>query len=147
VAPAEGALSELAAPVIEPEVDTGPPPAIGRRVAVRLRSARGARVMALFVPDRAELRQVTMNGLVLPPYPEHRRRHVRGGEVYGIVAPPPEGVVVTLELGREAPVEAVVWDISDGLPGAGAALAAARPTWAVPSHGGDRTMVSCKISL
>src|SRR5690606_18121221 len=37
VAPAEGALSELAAPVIEPEVDTGPPPAIGRRVAVRLR--------------------------------------------------------------------------------------------------------------
>jgi hypothetical protein len=88
-----------------------------------------------------------MNGVTLPPYPEHRRKYVRGGEVYGIVAPPPEGVVVTLELGSEAPVEAVVWDLSEGLPAAGGALQAARPSWAIPSHGGDRTMVSRQISL
>ncbi|MFY0536991.1 hypothetical protein [Nannocystis pusilla] len=101
----------------------------------------------MFVPEAAGLRAVAMNGVALPPYPEHRRKYVAGGEVYGIVAPPPEGVVVTLELDREAPVEAVVWDLSEGLPAAGDALKAARPTWAVPSHGGDRTMLSRQISL
>ncbi len=116
-----------------------PPPAEGRRVTVRVRSARGARVMAMFVPEAAGAAQRwPMNGTVLPPYPEHRRKYVAGGEVYGIVAPPPEGVVVTLELDNPAPVEAVVWDLSEGLPAAGDALRAARPAWAVPSHGGDR---------
>lgn len=149
VAPAESSPPGLAPPIVEPEPETTaePPPDSGRRVVVRVRSARGARVMAMFVPDGAQLRSVAMNGVALPPYPEHRRKYVRGGEVYGIVAPPPEGVVVTLELGSEAPVEAVVWDLSEGLPAAGGALQAARPSWAIPSHGGDRTMVSCQISL
>lgn len=147
VAPAGVAPSELAPPVIEAEVDLEPPPATGRRVVVRVRSARQARVMALFLPADAGVEAVMMNGLVLPPYPEHRRRHVRGGEVYGIVAPPPEGVVLTVVLASTDPVEAVVWDLSEGLPVAAAALTAARPTWAVPSHGGDRTMLSRKISL
>ncbi|MCY1056909.1 M20/M25/M40 family metallo-hydrolase [Nannocystis sp. SCPEA4] len=145
VAPAPG--SELAPPVVEVEADREPPPAEGRRVTLRVRSARGARVMAMFVPEAAELRSVAMNGTVLPPYPEHRRKYIAGGEVYGIVAPPPEGVVVTLELDNSASVEAVVWDLSEGLPAAGDALRAARPAWAIPSHGGDRTMVSRQISL
>ncbi|MCY0988181.1 M20/M25/M40 family metallo-hydrolase [Nannocystis sp. ILAH1] len=147
VAPAGSPPPELAPPVVEPVTDAEPPPSSGRRVVVRVRSARGARVMAMFVPEAAGLRAVTMNGVALPPYPEHRRKCVASGEVYGIVAPPPEGVVVTLELDREAPVEAVVWDLSEGLPAAGDALKAARPTWAVPSHGGDRTMLSRQISL
>ncbi|WAS94105.1 M20/M25/M40 family metallo-hydrolase [Nannocystis punicea] len=147
VAPAGSTPPELAPPMAELEVDPEPPPDTGRRVVVRVRSARGARVMAMFVPEAAMLRSVTMNGTVLPPYPEHRRKYVAGGEVYGIVAPPPEGVVVTLELGSEAAVEAVVWDLSEGIPAAGDALKAARPTWSVPSHGGDRTMVSRQISL
>ena len=147
VAPAESQALELAPPVVELLADPEPPPDEGRRVIARVRSARGARVMAMFVPESAELRSVAMNGIVLPPYPEHRRRYVAGGEVYGIVAPPPEGVVVTLELGSEAPVEAVVWDLSEGLPAAGDALRAARPAWAIPSHGGDRTMLSLRVSL
>jgi hypothetical protein len=147
VAPAGPPQPELAPPVVELEADPEPPPETGRRVVVRVRSARGARLMAMFVPEAAALRSVTMNGAVLPPYPEHRRKYVAGGEVYGVVAPPPEGVVVTLELGSEAAVEAVVWDLSEGIPAAGDALKAARPTWAVPSHGGDRTMVSRQISL
>lgn len=147
VAPAGSPPPELAAPVVEPVPDAEPPPSSGRRVVARVRSARGARVMALFVPEAAGLRAVAMNGVALPPYPEHRRKYVAGGEVYGIVAPPPEGVVVSLELDREAAVEAVVWDLSEGIPAAGDALKAARPTWAVPSHGGDRTMLSRQISL
>ncbi|MDC0722592.1 M20/M25/M40 family metallo-hydrolase [Nannocystis bainbridge] len=147
VAPDGSSPPGLSPPTVEPEADPEPPPGAGRRVVVRVRSTRGARVMAMFVPAAAGLRSVAMNGVVLPPYPEHRRKYVEGGEVYGIVAPPPEGVVVTLELDSAAAVEAVVWDLSEGLPAAGDALKAARPTWAVPSHGGDRTMVSRQISL
>jgi hypothetical protein len=147
VAPAEGPPPELAPPVVEPATDDAPPLAQGRRVVVRVRSAREARVMALFVPEAAGLRRVTMNGRELPPYPEHRRKYVAGGEIYGLIAPPAEGVLVGLELDHEGPVEAVVWDVSEGLPPAGEALRAARPAWAVPSHGGDRTMLSRRISL
>ncbi|HEY8376148.1 MAG TPA: hypothetical protein VIK91_06650, partial [Nannocystis sp.] len=89
----------------------------------------------------------TVNGITLPPYPEHRRRYIQDAEIYSIVAPPPEGVVVAVELDSEAPVEAVVWDLSEGLPPASAALLAARPASAVPSHGGDRIMLSRTVTL
>lgn len=137
----------LAPPELAPEVDPEPPPESGRRVVVRLRSPRAARVAALFIPDSAGVRAVSVEGVPLPPYPEHRRKYVRGGEIYSVVALPPEGVVVAIEMESAAPVQAVVWDLSEGLPPGGEALRAARPAWAVPSHGGDRTMVSRGAAL
>lgn len=145
-APAEQAAG-LAPPELVPQADLEPPPASGRRVVVRLRSPRGARVAALFVPEDAGVRAVTIEGVPLPPYPEHKRKYIQGGEVYSVVALPPEGVVVAVELESAGPVRAVVWDLSEGLPPAGEALRAARPAWAVPSHGGDRTMVSREVHL
>lgn len=144
-APAEAAAG-LAPPELDPVADPAPPPASGRRVVVRLRSPRGARVAALLLPEDAGVRAVTVEGVPLPPYPEHKRKYTRG-EVYGVVALPPEGVVVTIDLEGAAPVRAVAWDLSEGLPPAGEALQAARPSWAVPSHGGDRTMVSREVEI
>ncbi len=146
-AAAADVVAELAAPELTPMVDPEPPPESGRRVVVRLRSRRDARVAALFLPDSAGVRAVTVEGVPLPPYPEHRRKYVQDGEVYSVVALPPEGVVVTIEVESAAPVQAVVWDLSEGLPPAGEALRAARPAWAVPSHGGDRTMISRGATL
>jgi hypothetical protein len=136
----------LAPPELTPEADDGPPTAEGRRVSFRLRSPRGARVAALLLPDSAAPK-LTIEGITVPPYPEHKRKYVKDAEVYAIVALPPEGVVVTVELAGTEPVQAVVWDLSEGLPAAGTALQQARPAWAVPSHGGDRTMVSRQVSL
>lgn len=141
-----------AAPIeVEPpevEVDAEAEPAAeGRRIRLRLRSRRGARVAALLLPESAGVRSVTIEGVQLPAYPEHRRKTYRDVEVYGVVALPAEGVTVTVDVDSAAPVEAVVWDLSEGLPAEGAALRAARPPWAVPSHGGDRTMVSRRVTL
>jgi hypothetical protein len=138
---------ELTPPEVTPEADDQPPPAEGRRVSFRLRSPRGARVAALLLPTSARPQKLTIEGIELPPFPEHRRKYLVDAEVYSIVALPPEGVVVTVELADAEPVQAVVWDLSEGLPAAGAALQTARPAWAVPSHGGDRTMVSRGVSL
>ena len=52
-----------------------------------------------------------------------------------------------LELAGPEPVEAYVWDVSSGLPDEGAQLLSARPRWAVPFQGGDRTLVTSKARL
>jgi len=119
----------------------------GRYIKIRLRSARGARSAALVIPDSAGLRWLAVAGKTVPAYPEHRREWYREVRHHPLVAVPPEGLVLELVVQEQGPVELTVLDVSEGLPASGAALAAARPAWAVPSHAGDRTVLAQHFSF
>ena len=114
----------------------------GRYLRLRLRSPRGARSGALVIPDTAELRWLAIDGHTVPPYPEHRRAWYEGVRHHPIVALPPEGVLVELVLRNPDPVTFTVLDASDTLPPEAEPLLQARPPWAIPSHAGDRTLMS-----
>ena len=119
----------------------------GRYLKLRLRSPRGARSAALVIPDAAGVRWLAIAGKTVPRYPEHRREWYRDVRHHPIVAIPPEGLVVELVIQEQAPVELTILDVSEGLPPAGAPLELARPAWAVPSHAGDRTVLSRRLSF
>lgn len=114
----------------------------GRYLKLRLRSPRGARTAALIIPDSADVRWLAIDGVSLPLYPEHRRKWYRDVRHHPIVALPPEGVVLELAVRTRDPVTFTVLDAVDGLPASAEPLLRARPSWAVPSHGGDRTVIS-----
>jgi hypothetical protein len=63
-----------------------------------------------------------------------------------MVGVPPEGVEVELDLPAD-PVDAVLLDMSEGLPPAGAPLLEARPDYTVPRQEGDTTIVSRRLPL
>jgi len=133
-----------------PELLPEPAPAIsgpwGRYLRLRLRSPRGARSAALVIPDDAELRWLAIAGETVPPYPAHRRAWYRDVRHHPIVALPPEGVLVELVLRNPDPVTFTVLDVHEDLPPSAAQLLAARPAWAIPSHGGDRSVHSRSFS-
>ena len=114
----------------------------GRYLRLRLRSPRGARSAALVIPDDAGLRWLAIAGETVPPYPAHRRAWYLEARHHPIVALPPGGVIVELVLRNPEPVNFTVLDVHEDLPPAAAQLLDARPTWAVPSHGGDRSVHS-----
>jgi len=119
----------------------------GRYLKLRLRSPRGARSGALVIPDAAGVRWLAIAGETMPRYPEHRREWYQGVRHHPIVAIPPEGLVIELVVAAHGPVELTILDASEGLPPAGAALEQARPAWAVPSHAGDRTLLSRRVEF
>ncbi|MBL8971769.1 MAG: hypothetical protein JNK56_14350, partial [Myxococcales bacterium] len=134
----------IAAP--PPELTREPTPPIsgpwGRYLRLRLRSPRGARSGALVIPDTADLRWLAIDGHTVPPYPEHRRAWYEGVRHHPIVALPADGVLIELVLRNQDPVTFTVLDASDMLPPEAAPLMQARPAWAIPSHAGDRTLMS-----
>jgi Peptidase family M28 len=111
----------------------------GRVVSALLRSARGAPNLALFLPAEAPLVSVSAEGRPVrlgrsQPGPGRFRR-------LAFVAVPAAGVALTLVLRGAEPVGVFVADQSPGLPATGQALLSARPPSAVPSDGGDTTVV------
>lgn len=133
---------ELTAEANTPTI-TGP---WGRYLRLRLRSPRGARSAALVIPDTADLRWLAIAGHTVPPYPEHRRAWYEDVRHHPIVALPPEGVLIELVLRNPDPVTFTVLDASEGLPPAADPLLRARPAWAIPSHAGDRTLMSRSVA-
>ena len=119
----------------------------GRYLRLRLRSPRGARSGALVIPDTADLRWLAIDGHTVPPYPEHRRAWYEDVRHHPIVALPPDGVLIELVLRNPDPVSFTVLDASDELPPSAAALLQARPPWAIPSHAGDRTLMSRSVAF
>ncbi|MBK7825353.1 M20/M25/M40 family metallo-hydrolase [Nannocystis sp.] len=118
----------------------------GRYLRLRLRSPRGARSAALVIPDTADLRWLAIAGHTVPPYPEHRKAWYEGVRHHPIVALPPEGVLIELVLRDPDPVTFTILDASEGLPPAADPLLRARPAWAIPSHAGDRTLLSRSVA-
>src|SRR5690606_850287 len=60
---------------------------------------------------------------------------------------PCDGLEVELQLDRQEGFDLILQGNSYGLPDTAAALVAARPATAVPSHGGDGSMVFSSVSL
>ncbi|HEY0133280.1 MAG TPA: hypothetical protein VGB85_04345, partial [Nannocystis sp.] len=118
----------------------------GRYLRLRLRSPRGARSAALVIPDDAGLRWLAIASETVPPYPAHRRDWYVDVRHHPIVALPPEGVLVELVLRSPDPVTFTVLDVHEDLPPSAAQLLDARPAWAIPSHGGDRSVHSRSFS-
>ena len=125
---------------------TAPDPA-GRRVRLRISSPRGAPVVVLLLPPDAELAAASMNGVRLPPL----RRKARGlpdrMRSVACMTTPREGVELELLLAGDRPLDAVVMDVSLGLPEGGARLAAARPPGTITLQLGDATLASAPVRL
>jgi hypothetical protein len=111
-----------------------------RRVRGRLRSARGAELIALHFPAGSSAR-VRFAGLSAAP------RGVGGWRAFVWAGPTAEGVAVEIELESGDPGEAMLVDHTYGLPTAGRFLLESRPETAVTSQLGDVTVVSRRVRL
>ena len=117
----------------------------GRKLDLWVRSGRGARSVALFVPPEADLRWAEVEGQRLPE-PRAPRGAGRWRRIAHEVAPP-GGFEASLVLGNHAPVDIFVVDQVFELPSSARALGEARPATAVPVHAGDRWLVMTRARL
>lgn len=123
---------------------TGP----GRIVEARLRSLRGARQVGLLLPPGTRLGPITMEDRPVPA------SHPKGYDVgaawqsIAVVAPPPGGVRVRLEILQAEPVQAWLYDQA-AVPDSEhyRELAAKRPPWARESHTGDTSWITRRLEL
>ena len=95
--------------------------------------------VGLSVPAKARLRAATVDGLATP---------VAEGRLF-IACGTPDCTTtrITLKLDSSEPFELMLVAFHHGLPPEGAKLSQARPSWAVPSQGGDRTLLVTKIRI
>jgi hypothetical protein len=113
-----------------------------RTVRGRIVSRRGAPSVWMVFPEGFPLLRLTAEGQ------EAELRPGRGGyRVFRCVTTPPEGIEVVLELKDGPPADLRIADLSPGLPPSAATLLLARPAWAVPSQGGDTTVVIRRIRI
>ena len=119
----------------------------GRHLRVRLRSPRGADEIGLFFPPDAPIKRILVDGHLAGPLQEVVRRNLNGWQGISSVTPPPDGIDVVVVIESDAPVQAVLFDRSYGLPPAGRALLEARPPEAGPVGRGDRWIITRRVSL
>jgi hypothetical protein len=134
---AQAKVEPLPAPVLEDvqsELSGG-----RRRVRARLRSARGAELLAISLPGSSQA-TVRIAGLLATS------RTISGQRVW-IWGGPTSGVPVEIELDASERSELLLIDHSYGLPAAGRFLLDARPESAVASQLGDVTVVSRRTRL
>jgi hypothetical protein len=115
-----------------------------RRLLVRLHSVRGANTITLNLHDGGRLESARVNGWMVTPFPARYRKWLSPGWTRLVVR---GGADVDFDLllrGTE-PLDTVIEDVSYGLPASGARLVAARGASAVPTDGGDVTIVSHAI--
>jgi hypothetical protein len=116
------------------------------RVSFRLRSPRGAPELQVAVPPSVDVRSCAVDGIAVPE-PAAKVVHWFGGwRVYRVTAPP-EGVSLELSVRTAPPFEIVVADSSPELPPAAAAVAAARPSWAVTQQEGDVSLFTRTVRI
>lgn len=111
-----------------------------RRLRLRLRSLRGARVGVLALPAARKFATVTLDGK-----PLELARQDQGYRILSSATLPPEGSEFELVFSGNDRLEVYAADQSAGLPPAGAPLLAARGNLAVPFQDGDTTVVSRKL--
>src|SRR6267143_1884699 len=123
----------------------------GRSIRARIRSPRAAALAGIALPAERVV-SVRMNGTRVP---EAASKNQVGAPYGGssswrgfvCTTTGSEGVRIEVELSGPGPVDAYLWDASQGLPEEGAQLSSARPPWAVPFQTGDRTLVLSKLRL
>lgn len=113
----------------------------GRRLELRLGSARGAPMLRIGVNAEGPIASARLDGepLDLDAYAPA----TEGTLMVSYVAPPAEGVRLTLEVGGEEPVSVVLQDVSFGHPAEARRLLPARPaeTMPAPTQPRDGTLV------
>ena len=116
------------------------------RWRARLRSPRGASEIQVAIPPSANVRAFTFDGVAVPAPVPKLARWYGGWWVYRLPARP-GGIEVELLAATPGPIEIVVADQSPGLPPAAAAVAAARPPWAVTQQEGDVTLFTRRLRI
>ncbi len=119
----------------------------GRRLVLRLLPTGSARSLGFVVPESVGVRLVRMAGKTVPGYPDRKRKWYPDQRHYRFVAPTAEGVELELVVRSTDPLSLTLWEVLGGVPNANQPLAAARPTSAVPSGGGDQTVISHVFEL
>jgi len=129
------------------KVELGQDQYVRRRVFAQLRSRRGAHVMGLIVPA-----SVALWGVKLGDYPLAMRRLHNAWwpdhKLYVLLSVPPEGLRLELQFGDDAeehPIELL--DVVYGLPPAAKPLIDARGQAAVPSQGGDLSVLVTRSKI
>ncbi len=116
------------------------------RWRARLRSPRGASELQVAIPPSVNVRSFAFEGRAVPDPVPKLARWYGGWRVYRLPAHP-GGIEVELVVSTPGPFEVVVADQSPGLPPAGAAVAAARPPWAVTQQEGDVTIFTRSVRI
>jgi hypothetical protein len=116
------------------------------RLNARIRSPRGAPELQIAIPPTVNIRSFSFDGIQVPLPVSKLARWYGGWWVYRLPARP-EGIVVVMEVTSPGPFEIVVADQSSGLPPAAAAVAAARPPWAVTLQEGDLTLFTRTVRV
>jgi hypothetical protein len=95
--------------------------------------------IGLLVPAKAKLQAVTIGGVTTP---------VAGGALSITCGTPDCGSKqIVLKLDSSEPFDLTLFAYTRGLPPEGDKLLKARPAWAVPSYGGDRSLFAAKLAI
>jgi hypothetical protein len=116
----------------------------GRVVRLRLRSPRGGLEVALYVPQAAGLTRLAVVGT---PYTTAEFPTRDGYQAFRCAGPACDGLTLELHLATSAPFAVLIVDATPGLPPGGEDLIRARPETAVPSGGGDVTLIANRVVL
>ena len=116
------------------------------RLSARILSPRDAPELQIAIPPTVKIRSLAFDGIRVPLPVSKLARWYGGWWVYRLPARP-EGIVVVMEVTSPGPFEIVVSDQSSGLPPAAAAVAAARPPWAVTQQEGDLTLFTRTVRV
>ena len=112
-----------------------------RTVDVVLQSPRRAHTMALFLPAKAEVRRVVLDGIDLEPIED------RDGYVIRLTGMNDQPVRLQITMQSDEPVDAWLIDSSTELPASGQSLVAARPPLASPAGQGDSGILARAVRL
>ena len=118
-----------------------------RRVRLRLSSPRGAPNAALFLPGALPVESLSIEGKALPWSPELTIQKALWRRIVFLRGLPPEGAEIEVTVGSGAPIEALIEEISPGLPPAGTSLSQARSAFATPFLDGDAMVITRIVRL
>lgn len=114
---------------------------------LRMRSARGARVLALMVPPGPKLDTATIDGQRVQPYVLADSPLFPGFRSIATATAPADGVPIVVDLGAGPPKAVLVMDITFELPATADALMSARGDAAFGSQNGDASIVVQRTPL
>ncbi len=118
-----------------------------RTVRIRIHTPPDSRAN-LFVEPGAKIESVTFEGVAIPAVLDARRKVLQGWYPYRILTVPSRGVEMSFVTEGDAPIRAVLFAFSSGVPQVAAALARARDdAGGAACHDGDVTFVAREVSF
>jgi len=139
----EAPVIEVPAPtaVLTDSADDGS----GRVLGVRLASPRGARTLSVRLPGR-EVLGARVNGRPAAS-PDGTAGWAAGRWGLDYTNVPADGIDLAIRVKGHGPITLVLTDRSDGLPAVPGRTFAPRPSWSMPIHRGDGTLVQKRFEF